>query len=40
MPIMNRLIRKSVMMIRTEETTTAWVVERPTPWVPPVVRMP
>ena len=28
------------MMIMTEETTTAWVVARPTPWVPPSVRMP
>ena len=26
--------------IQTEETTTALVVARPTPWVPPLVRMP
>ena len=35
-----RLSRKSVKMIITEETTTACVVARPTPWVPPVVFMP
>ena len=31
MAIRNRLIMKSVMMIRMEDQTTAWVVERPTP---------
>ena len=35
MPIMNRLMTKSMAMISTEETTTACVVERPTPCVPP-----
>ena len=28
------------MMMKTEETTTAWVVDLPTPWVPPLVFMP
>ncbi len=40
MPIMARLTMKSTMMMKTEETTTAWVVARPTPWVPPLVFMP
>ena len=39
-PIMKRLMTKSEAMISTEETTTAWVVERPTPCVPPLVFMP
>ena len=40
MPIMSLVTRKSKRMMSTEQTTTAWVVERPTPWVPPVVRRP
>ena len=40
MPIMNWVTRKSQRMMRTEETTTAWVVARPTPRVPPVVVSP
>ena len=32
--------KKSVTRIITEATTTAWVVERPTPCVPPRVDMP
>ena len=39
-PIMARLIRKSITMMETDETTTAVVVERPTPWVPPLVFIP
>ena len=39
-PIMARVTSRSTTMIKTEETTTAWVVARPTPWVPPVVFMP
>src|ERR1017187_9596882 len=39
-PIMARVTSRSTTMMRTEETTTAWVVARPTPWVPPVVFMP
>ena len=40
MPIMARVTSRSTMMMKTEEMTTAWVVARPTPWVPPVVFMP
>src|SRR6185312_16836710 len=40
MPIMKRLMTKSTKMMRTEETTTAWVVDLPTPCVPPRVFMP
>src|SRR6266702_548191 len=40
MPIIARVTRRSTTMMNTEETTTAWVVARPTPWVPPVVFMP
>ena len=39
-PIMARVTSRSTTMMTTEETTTAWVVARPTPWVPPVVFMP
>ena len=35
MPIMARVTSRSTMMMETEETTTAWVVALPTPWVPP-----
>ena len=31
MPIIARLTMKSTMMMKTEETTTAWVVALPTP---------
>ncbi len=34
--VMNRFITRT----RTEAATTAWVVERPTPWVPPRVDSP
>ncbi len=39
-PIIILVTRKSQRMMSTELTTTAWVVERPTPRVPPVVRRP
>jgi hypothetical protein len=32
--------RKSTKMIKIEATTTDWVVERPTPTVPPLVLKP
>jgi hypothetical protein len=35
------LVKKNVKKkIRTDDTTTAWVVARPTPCVPPVVLKP
>ena len=37
---MSFVIKKSTMRIRTDEATTAWVVERPTPCVPPLVDIP
>jgi hypothetical protein len=37
---MKRLMTKSVAMISTDDTTTACVVERPTPCVPPRVFIP
>jgi hypothetical protein len=40
MAIMSWVTRKSTRMMKTEEKTTAWVVARPTPRVPPVVRRP
>jgi len=36
----NLVTKKSTIRISTEEATTAWVVERPTPCVPPRVDMP
>src|SRR5215475_5693031 len=38
--IRNRVISTSTVRIRTDDATTACVVERPTPWVPPVVERP
>ena len=40
MPTIARLTIKSTTMMKTEEMTTAWVVDLPTPWVPPLVFMP
>ncbi len=40
MPIIARVTSRSTMMMKMEETTTAWVVDLPTPWVPPLVVMP
>ncbi len=38
--INNRVTKKSTISTTTDAATTALVVERPTPWVPPVVRRP
>src|SRR4030095_14144398 len=35
-----RVTKKSTAMTATDAATTALVVDRPTPWVPPVVRRP
>ena len=39
-PIMKRVMMKSMTMMSTDANTTACVVERPTPCVPPRVDMP
>jgi hypothetical protein len=38
--IINRVTKKSTAITATDAATTALVVERPTPWVPPEVRRP
>ena len=40
MPIMARVTSRSTIMMNTDDTTTACVVARPTPCVPPVVFIP